>query len=456
VNATVRLAAFAVGLDPDAVPAPVVEHAKQCVLDFLGIALRASRDTDSAPAIAAAVFQLAGEGSCTAIGHAHTLPAQYAALLNGAYAHSLDFDDTHARASLHPGAPVIAACLALAETERASGARFLAAVAAGYEIMCRIGIAVDARGHYGRGFHPTATAGVFGATAAGANLLRMSAEELGHAFGINGSQAAGSMQFLENGSWNKRLHPGLAAHNAVVSLAFARAGFVGSAEPLEGRHGFLRGYSDGADPVRLVEGLGETFALLATAFKPYPCCRFNHAAIDLALALRTEHPWISDGVESAVVGLPAKGMDLVAVPEPQKRRPQNSVDAQFSVHYALAASFLWGRFGMDEYGLIRRPDAVALMDRIRAECDPEVDALYPQQLGASLSVRGRGEVLRRVQAIPRGEPENPLSWCDLEAKFRGLTETALTKAAQDRVVAAVRDLERADSLSALTRALGPE
>ena len=456
MSATGRLAEFAAGLDIDDVPAAVVEHAKRCVLDFVGIALRARCDTDSAAAISAAVLGLAGEGPSTAIGHARRLPAQYAALVNGAYAHSLDFDDTHARASLHPGAPVIAACLALGEEAAAPGARFLAAIVAGYEVTCRVSMAAGPRAHYDRGFHPTATAGVFGATAAGANLLRMSAEQLRHAFGINGSQAAGSMQVLENGAWNKRLHPGLAAHNAVVGLALARAGFVGSAEPLEGRYGFLKAYSDGADPSRLVEGLGETYELLGTAFKPYPCCRFNHAAIDLALALRSERPWMPDGIESVTVGLPAKGLDLVAAPEPQKRRPRNTVDAQFSVHFALAAALLWGRFGMHEYGLIRRPDALALMDRIRAERDPEVEALYPRRLAASLAVRGRGEVLRRVQPIPKGEPENPMTWSDLETKFRGLAQTVLAASAQDRIIETIKDLERVESVAVLTRALrGP-
>jgi len=452
-GATRRLAEFAVSLDADAIPAPVLEHAKQCVLDFVGIAVRASHDSESAPAMADAVSELAGEGSCTAIGHPSPLPAQYAALLNGAYAHSLDFDDTHARASLHPGAPVIAVCMALAEEHAASGARFLSAVVAGYEVTCRVSMAANPRAHYDRGFHPTATAGIFGATAAGANLLGVSADGLEHAFGINGSQAAGSMQFLENGAWNKRLHPGLAAHNAILSLVLARAGFVGSAAALEGRYGFLRAYSDGSDPALLVARLGDTYALLGTAFKPYPCCRFSHAAIDLALALRTEHAWMRDDVESVTVGLPAKGLDLVAVPEPQKRRPQNTVDAQFSVHFALAASLLWGRFGMREYEMVRQPDAVAFMDRIRAECDPEVEALYPRQLGASLTVRGHGEMLRRVQPIPKGEPENPLSWSDLEDKFRGLADGRLARAVQDRVIATIRDLEHADRIVTLMRDL---
>ena len=211
----------------------------------------------------------------------------------------------------------------------------------------------------------------------------------------------------------------------------------------------MRGYSDQADPTRLVAGLGDTYELLATAFKPYPCCRFHHAAIDLALALRTERAWIPEGVESVTVGLCAKGMDLVAVPELHKRRPQNTVDAQFSVHFALAASLLWGRFGMHEYDRIREPNALALMDRTRAECDPEVEALYPRQLGASLTIRGGGEVLRRVQPIPKGEPENPLSWSDLEDKFRGLTETVLATAVQDRVIATIRDLEHTDRIGML-------
>src|SRR5690606_40306027 len=153
--------------------------------------------------------------------------------------HSLDFDDTHADSSLHPSAPVVPAALAASGTGGATGAELLAAIVAGYEVCCRLGNALDPTSHYARGFHPTATAGTFGAAAAAAKLYRLPAERIAAAFGVSGSQAAGSLQFLENGAWNKRFQVGAAAMNGVIAATLAQQDFLGASEPVEGRYGLL-------------------------------------------------------------------------------------------------------------------------------------------------------------------------------------------------------------------------
>src|SRR5690606_37824847 len=171
-------------------------------------------------------LDLDGAGPASVMGDGKTYSPAVAALLNGALGHSLDFDDTHADSSLHPSAPVVPAAFAVGEAVGASGAEVLTAIVAGYEVCCRLGNALDPSSHYARGFHPTATAGTFGAAAAAAKLYRLPAERIATAFGVSGSQAAGSLQFLENGAWNKRFQVGAAAMNGVVAATLAKEGFV--------------------------------------------------------------------------------------------------------------------------------------------------------------------------------------------------------------------------------------
>ena len=209
-----------------------------------------------------------------------------AAFLNGALAHSLDFDDTHAAGSLHPGAPVIPAALAAGEMVGASGADVLAGIVAGYEVTCRVALALPAGEHYDRGFHPTATCGAFGAAAAAARVFGLSAEQVEGALGTVLSQCAGSLQFLANGAWTKRFQVGWAACNGLMAATLVREGFKGASEALEGRHGFLHAYAPNPNPARAVQELGTVFELMNTAVKPYPSCRYGHAGIDAAIALR--------------------------------------------------------------------------------------------------------------------------------------------------------------------------
>ena len=179
-----------------------------------------------------------------------------AALLNGALAHSLDFDDTHAAGSLHPGAPVIPAALAAGEMVGASGADVLAAIIAGYEVTCRVALALPAGEHYDRGYHPTATCGAFGAAAAAARVFGLDAERRRRRARHRAVQAAGSLQFLANGAWTKRFQVGWAATNGLMAATLAREGFKGASEALEGKHGFMRAYAPNPTPERAVQDLG--------------------------------------------------------------------------------------------------------------------------------------------------------------------------------------------------------
>ena len=351
---TAELAQFTADISLDRLPPEVVKRARFLVLDLVGNIVRARHDAESTPSFLAAVRAMGmAAGNSGVFGDAARYTPAGAAFLNGALAHSLDFDDTHAAGSLHPGAPVIPAALAAGEMVGASGADVLAGIVAGYEITCRVALALPAGEHYDRGFHPTATCGAFGAAAAAARVFGLTAEQVEGALGTVLSQCAGSLQFLVNGAWTKRFQVGWAACNGLMAATLVREGFKGAAEALEGRHGFLHAYAPNPNPARAVQDLGTVFELMHTAVKPYPSCRYGHAGIDAALALRAANDLRPAEITRVTLGLPRAGMMLIGQPPEKKADPQNVVDGQFSGPFVISAALATGAMGWDSYGLLR-------------------------------------------------------------------------------------------------------
>ncbi len=451
-SATVRLADFVLGLKFEELPPEVVERAKGLFLDFLGVAF-GGRLAESAGPVLRGVGRLrAGQpGEATVVGEGEGYPAHYAALVNGTFAHSQDFDDTHREGIIHPGAPIFATLLALAEVGHRPGKEFLTAAVAGYEVSCRLGRAHGERVH-ARGFHPTATTGVFGATAAGARLLGLEEAGLLNAWGLNLSQAAGSLQFLANGAWNKRVHTGLAAHNAIVALTLAQEGVIGAADPFVGRFGYYFSYAgEVCDLEAAVGDLGRQFEVMRTAVKPYPCCRYNHAVIDACLEIVAGGPLRPEEVEAVEVILPAVALPLVAEPEAVKKAPANVVDAQFSVHFAAAVALTDGRFGWESYRRISEPGLRALMGRVGVAAGPV------GEMGARVTVRTRDGRERSAEVkLPRGEPEAFPTWAELVGKMRPLAGEFLPAARVDAIIEMVGRLEAVEDLVALGRLLRPQ
>lgn len=423
---TATLAAFAAGTATGDVPPQVCERALALASDLVGSIVRAAGEAESTPAVLAMLRRMGldGDGPCTAFGLNRRYGAAAAALLNGTLGHSLDFDDTHADSSLHPSAPVVPAAFAAAELTDASGAELLAAIVVGFEVACRLGMALDPTAHYARGFHPTATAGTFGAAAAAGRLFGLDAGQMESAFGVAASQASGSLQFLENGAWNKRYQVGEAAMKGLMAASLAAEGFHGAAEALEGRHGFLRGYSDGADFSRAVAGLGETWETLRIGVKPYPACRYTHAAVDGLLTLRARHGIAADDVTRISVGLHRNGMALVGDPAAAKRRARSIVDGQFSMPFAAAIALTRGRFGWDDYDLLGRPEIDALCDRVETFRDESLEGLT-HPFGATLAVEARGERLSLRIPDPSGEPDTFPDAAARAAKFDALASPVL-------------------------------
>lgn len=450
-NETATLAAYVANLKYDDIPADVLERAKSLTLDFLGSAVRARQDAESTPSLLAmlATLGLDAKGEATVCGDSRTYMPAVAALLNGALGHSLDFDDTHADSSLHPSAPVVPAAFAVGEITGASGRDVLTAIVAGYEVCCRLGNALDPTSHYARGFHPTATAGTFGAAAAAAKLYGLSAEQIIAAFGVSGSQAAGSLQFLLNGAWNKRYQVGAAAMNGVVAASLAREGFIGSTESVEGKHGLLVGYSDNPHPDKAVADLGHVYETMKIGVKPYPSCRYTHAAIDALIAMRREHNLTPENIQRVEIGLHRNGITLTG-DAATKRRPKNVVGGQFSMYFTGALALEQGSFGWDDYERLGDPAIEALADKIDVVQDDRLEVGRTHPFGARVSiVSGEGK-LERLIPDPSGEPSLFPDAQAMRQKFLQLARPVLNAGAE-RFADAVLSLETFDRADAAIR-----
>jgi 2-methylcitrate dehydratase PrpD len=453
---TAPLAGFVATLRHEALPEGVQSRTRFLLLDLVGNMLRGGVEAESTPPLLAAARAMGlAAGTCTVFGQASRWTPAGAALLNGALAHSLDFDDTHAASSLHPGAPVIPAVLAAAEIAGASGADVLAAIVAGYEVTNRLGLALPAGAHYARGFHPTATCGAFGAAAAAARVFGLDAAGVAQALGIALSQSAGSLQFLANGAWTKRFQVGWAAMAGLSAALLAREGFRGAADPIEGKAGFLRAYAPDPNPSRVLQDLGLEWELMATAVKPYPSCRYGHACVDAALALRAEHGLRAAEITAVTLGLPRSGMILIGEDIARRRRPANIVDGQFSGPFVVACALARGEFGWDSYRDLTAPDLTRLMGVTSCEQDPEIEAEFPANMSGKLSVAARGQVFTRKVVVPKGEPGNFLTEAELMAKYHGLADAVLGAERAANLADAVLALHQAPGVAAMLRLAVP-
>jgi len=453
-----RLAEFAVNLGYEDLPADVIERTKLLILDTAGIMVRARNDAESTPAMVRAIEVLGlASGECAVPGDSKTYAPTAAALLNGTLAHSLDFDDTHAEASLHSSAPIVPAALVAAEMMGASGKDLIAACVAGYEVQIRLALALGPSDHYDRGYHPTATCGIFGAVAAASKLLGMDADQIESAFGIALSQSAGSMQFLADGAWTKRSHVGQAAQNGLMCAVLAKEGFKGPKEAFEGKWGFLHAYAPNADPAKADAELNERWETMRLAVKPFPSCRYTHAAMDALKQIMRDEGVTADEVESVEIGLPKTGMKIVSLPEEAKHNPESVVDGQFSMPFCAAVVLREGTMLWDHYAThLTDPETLALTKKVTCVNDPDVEALFPANMAGKATVKTPRGTFSVLVDMPKGEPGNFMSVEEFRGKFTGLADPYLGADGAQRFADAILGLEAQNSVSAVLAAGKPQ
>jgi 2-methylcitrate dehydratase PrpD len=430
-----RLASEVVELRDGPLPPDLRARATELLRDFVGVAVGGAVEASSAT-LRRGLARLGARGDATVVGATERLPPPHAALANGAAAHALEMDDTHQGGSIHLGTTMFPVALAAAEHWGGTGARVLAAITGGYEVAARLAMALGPAAHYRRGFHLTGTCGVFGAAAAAAAVLGLDRAGVAAAIGIAGSQAAGSMEFLADGAWTKRLHPGWAAAAGLHAAALAAEGFRAPATIVEGRFGFLHAYSDGAAPLAPREG----WELLRTSVKPHACCRYMQGPIDAVLALRAEHGVDPAAVERVEVGMLAAGIPIVCEPADAKRRPASVVDAQFSLPFGVAVALARGAASPAEFApaVLDDPLVRSLMARVAGVPDPALDAVFPRTwpTWVRIALRDGRRIEARVEH-PRGDPESFPTAAEQDMKLRTLAGRTLAPPALGRLAAAV-------------------
>jgi 2-methylcitrate dehydratase PrpD len=424
------LAQFVGSFSTDRIPAAVTARAKHLILDAVGIAL-ASTTYDFAHRAMTAISGLAGSGDSAVIGMPARLPLRDAALINGTLVHGLDFDDTHSGGVIHATASVLPTVLAVGARQRASGREMLAAYVLGVEVAARLGAVAKGAFHQ-VGFHPTGLIGAFACALAAGRLMGLGEKQLVMAQGLTLSAGSGSLEFLEDGAWNKRFHPGWAAVVGITAAALAQQGFVGAKRAYEGRFGLyashLQNHFDPANLALATKGLGETWELLQVAVKPYPACHFVHACVDAAVALVHEQKLDPGEIERVQALVPAEVVKTVCEPAANKRRPANSYDAQFSIPFTVAAALRRGRFTLDELEDEALGDAeiLKLADRVNYEIDPA--STFPRHYTGEVIVTTRGgRTFRHREAVNRGNGERPLSEAAIIEKFRANAARAVAR-----------------------------
>lgn len=450
-NLTEKMAEFCENIKFEKLPNEVIKRVKLLILDTVGIIIRARHDAESTESLISAVNRLdLNNGNCHVFSDKNSYVPSAAALINGTLAHSLDFDDTHAEASLHSSAPILAAAFAAAQMKNCSGQELIAACVLGYEIQIRLGLAGGASDHYKRGFHPTATCGVFGATAAAGYIIGLSKQQFISAFGIALSQSSGSMQFLNDGSWTKRSHVGQAAQNGLSCAILASEGFKGPIEAFEGKWGYLNSFVSGGDASKALTGLGKKFETLNLGVKPYPSCRYSHAAMGALAEVRSKHQITHEEVKSVEVGLPHTGWRIIGETDDVKRRPVGAVDGQFSMPFCGAVVLRQGTMGWDDYAKhLNDASTLELAGKFTTVTDAWAESEYPANMAGIVRVKTeRGNFEEKV-SVPKGEPSNFMTSIEAREKFDDLVSPYLQKNQLDELVDVLLTLDKENSIIAM-------
>jgi 2-methylcitrate dehydratase PrpD len=407
------LAERIVGLRADALPPAVRTKCEDLLIDVVGLCVTA-RNEDYVQSVLAA---LDDDGPCTAIGHARTLSSAGAALVNGTACHGEDFDDTFEGGPVHAGAVIVPAVLAACERHRPDGAAALLGIAVGSEIMCRLSTVVPKAVHRA-GFHPTAIFGVMGAAAGVSVALGLNAKQIADALGIAGSMASGIIEYLAEGTWTKRMHPGWAAQSGIRAALLARAGFLGPRTVFEGVHGLFHGFANTTEgDFGQLDDFGDAWVIETLAFKPYPCGTMAHPYIDCAKRLAARGIKPTD-VKELICEVGEGTVHRLWEPLAAKQRPPNGYAAKFATPFLLATGFVHGGVGLDAFAekAVHDADVLALAAKVRYVIDP--DNPYPNNFtGHIRAVLNEGSVVEERQPHFRGGAHEPLTRADLEEKF---------------------------------------
>jgi 2-methylcitrate dehydratase PrpD len=346
--------------------------------------------------------------------------------------------------------------LAVGEETQASGKAVLEAAVAGTEVMCKVGLVAPGKFH-ARGFHPTALCSTFGAGAAAGKLYGLNAAQWSDAFGLCGSQSSGIIEYLADGTWTKRLHPGWSSHGGVVAALLAQEGFRGPGQVFEGTHGFYRAFGGGSDyPFEKLTELGAQWEIPKLAFKSYPCGSISHPYMDCALKIKQKHAPAAEDIAEVICRTAEGPVHRLWEPLADKQTPISSYGAKFSLPFSIAVMLIRGRAGLEEFSddAIRDEKLLALAKKVRYVLDPTID--YPRHFSGHVKIMLKdGRVLEENQPHPRGGLEDPLPPEEIQAKFRANAALVLPGEKIEAIVRAVDRVENLPAISSLSNLLVP-
>ena len=435
---SLALAEHLVGLTFDRLPEKAVHAAKRCFLDALGVTLAAGSLGEGCRAFIDLTIAAGGRQESTVIGFGAKAPAHMAAFANGAMAHSMDFEDAHEGAFVHPNTATIPAALAIAEAlGGVTGKEFITATAAGCDLVCRLGLACHPPDLQKYGWYPPPIFSTFGGAAAAGKLLGLDAGQMLDAFSLALCQATCSAELTNSpNSVVRSIRDAFSAKAGVLSALLAKKGVTGFPAPFEGKAGFFQMYARGdCDLARLTDGLGQTFEGANLSFKPWPSCRGTHSFIQAALEIREKHAVEPDSIESISITASPFAM-MLCEPVEQKRQPVTAIDAKFSIPFTVATALVRGRVTLDQFSPDALSDSTILGEakKVSYEIDPKM-----KESSGVVQVASREGVFSARVDLAYGNPGNPLSDEKLIEKFVDCARHS----AKPLPVAAVKELARA-------------
>lgn len=434
-NITQKCAAMIYGLKYEDLDDKTIDHAKKCIIDWLGCVLGGA-STKPAKIIHKFINELGGRQTSSIIGEFQKTNIINAALINGYNCHILEMDDVHRKSILHPAAPTISAAFSTAEAYERSGKELITSIVAGYDIAIRTGEAVSPS-HYFY-FHTTGTCGTFGAAAASAKLLDLEPVQILYSLGNAGSQAAGLWEFMNDNAMTKYLHCGKAAMNGIIASMLAKDNFTGAKRILEGDRGFFKAYSKEKDFGSKFEDMGKHFKINEIAFKPYASCRHTHASIYGLLNLKNRYGIKADDVEEIIIETYATALRIAG-----NTRFSDEMSAKFSLIYCAAAAMLYGKLGVSEFTQEKlNNDAIKdLVKKIKVYINSDINNEYPNKWESKITIRTKDRLVDTFVEYPKGDPENSLDDREIEEKFLGLAKMRIPDEKAKEVLLRCKNME---------------
>ena len=437
-----ELAEFITSTSYKDIPAKTIEKAKLCLLDYLGCAIGGALEHEI-KLMVNFVNSINGVKESTIIAYPHKVPAPLATFVNGGMGHVLQLDDGDRWTLSHVGTAIIPAALATCEREKCSGKELITAIILGYEVAMRIGYAINPS-HFNRGFSPNSTLGIFGSTVAAGKILRLDNKQFADALGSAGTMASGVEEFVIDGSASQVLNPGHASMDGVIAALLAREGFTGSHTIIEGRRGFAKAFSDQYDLSKILENLGKEYQIEKVYFKPYPTCRGFHSAIDILLSIIEKENLKPKDIKEVVVKTYRYLIDTMC----SKTPPKTPGHARLHMPYALACAIVKRRVFVDEFTeqALKDQEILKTMNKIKfVVADEELNKFAPYPWGAEITViTTDGKKYTAKESLPKGEPENPLTYEELKQKFTLLAQRVISDRNRIKeIIQRVENIEKA-------------